>query len=177
MKSLKTILLTLCLSLVSLSFLNSCGVTKQVPINNSQNIFQKDSLIIKDSTRIVDSIIYVQLPKEKVMDIIKQIDTSKLETTLAKSIAYVDTNSLMIIHSLENKDTVISERIVYQDRFITQEKIMYRDTIVSQEIPVEVIVEKIKYPKSFWYLLGFAVIVIGWFIMKIIIKIKTGGIL
>ena len=154
----------------------SCGTIKQVPITNNQNIFQKDSLIIKDSTRLVDSIIYVQLPLEKVMDIIKQIDTSKLETSLAKSIAYVDTNSLMIIHSLENKDTVISERIVYQDRFITQEKIMYRDTLITQEVPVEVIVEKVKYPKAFWYLLGFAILVVGWFVIKIVIKLKTGGI-
>lgn len=106
------------------------------------------------------------------MDIIQQIDTSKLETSLAKSIAYVDTNSLMIIHSLENKDTVISERIVYQDRFIEKERIVYRDSLETREIPVEVIVERTKYPKSYWYLLGFAIFVIGITAIRIYLKFK-----
>lgn len=177
MKKLKNILLILCLILVNLSFLNSCGAYREVSVTNNKNVVLKDSILIKDSTRVVDSIIYVQLPKEKVMDIIKQIDTSKLETSLAKSIAYVDTNSLMIIHSLENKDTVIQERIVYQDKFVEKEKIVYRDTLETREIPVEVIVEKTTYPKTYWYLVGFFVLVVGWTIAKIIIKIKTGGIL
>lgn len=106
------------------------------------------------------------------MDIIKQIDTSKLETSLAKSVAYVDTNSLMIIHSLENKDTVVSTRVVYQDRFIEKEKIIYRDSIETKEVPVEVIVEKKYYPKSYWYLLGFAIFVIGGFILRVYLKFK-----
>ena len=157
-----------------------CSTIKHVPIKDNTNIVMKDTIIVKDSTRIIDSIIYVKIPQEKVMDIIKQIDTSKLETSLAKSIAYVDTNSLMIIHSLENKDTVISERLVYQDRFIEKEKIVYRDTIETREIPVEVIVEKTKYPTSYWYLLGFAglvILYIGWKIVRVIIKIKTAGVL
>ena len=177
MKQLKNILLITCLSLITFSCLNSCRAYREVAVSNNKNIVLKDSILVKDSTRIVDSIIYVQLPKEKVMDIIKQIDTSRLETSLAKSIAYVDTNSLMIIHSLENKDTVIQERIVYQDKFIEKEKIVYRDTLETKEIPVEVIVEKTTYPKTYWYLLGFFVLVVGWTIAKIIIKFKTGGIL
>lgn len=106
------------------------------------------------------------------MDIIKQIDTSKLETSVAKSIAYVDSNSLMIIHSLENKDTVLQTRVVYKDRFIEKEKIVYKDTLITKEVPVEVIVEKTKYPKSYWYLLGFAIFVIGVTAIRIYLKFK-----
>jgi hypothetical protein len=157
---------------VNLSCLSSCGVGKHTQLKDSVNIATRDSIIIKDSVRVIDSVIYIQLPKEKVMDIIQQIDTSKLETSLAKSIAYVDTNSLMIIHSLENKDTVISERIVYQERFIEKEKIVYRDTIETREIPVEVIVEKTKYPKSYWYLLGFAILVVGLTAIRLYLKFK-----
>ena len=50
----------------------------------------------------------------------------------------------------------------------------------TREIPVEVIVEKTKYPKSYWYLLGFAglvILYIGWKIVRVIIKIKTAGVL
>lgn len=149
-----------------------CGSIKQVPITNTTETAYRDSLILRDSTRFIDSVIYVQVPREKVMEIISQIDTSYLETSVAESVAYVDTNSLMIVHSLENKDTVIKEKIVYKDRYITETKIVYRDTIQMKEIPVEVEVEKVKYPKTYWWLLGFFVIVVGIFIVKIYFKFK-----
>lgn len=170
---MKNILLTLCLTLVGLSCISSCGTTKYVNTKDNINIATRDSIIVKDSTRLIDSIIYVEIPREKVMDVIRQIDTSYLETSIAKSVAYVDTNSLMIIHSLENKDTVIEERVVYQDRFIEKEKIVYRDSIETKEVPVEVIVEKTKYPKTYWWLLGFFVIVVGIGIVKIYFKLKS----
>lgn len=159
--------------MAGLSCISSCGTTKYVNTKDNINITTRDSIIIKDSTRLIDSIIYVEIPREKVMDVIRQIDTSYLETSIAKSVAYVDTNSLMIIHSLENKDTVIEERVVYQDRFIEKEKIVYRDSIETKEVPVEVIVEKTKYPKTYWWLLGFFVIVVGIGIVKIYFKLKS----
>ena len=166
-----------CLILDALTFTNSCGTPKYITVTDKSDTVIRDSVFIRDSVRVVDSIIYVQLPREKVMDIISQIDTSRLETSIAESIAYVDTNSLMIIHSLENKDTVISERVVYKDRVVTKEKVVYRDSLVMKEVPVEVEVEKTVYPTLFWFLLGFAILVIGGFIVKIILKIKSGGII
>lgn len=160
------------ISLFALSIIG-CGSLKQVPINNNTEIIYRDSLILRDSTRYIDSVIYVQIPREKVMEIISQIDTSYLETTVAKSVAYVDTNLLMIVHSLENRDTVLQEKIVYKDRYITETKIVYKDSIQIKEIPVEVEVEKIKYPKTYWYLLGFFIIVVGIFIVRLYLKFKT----
>lgn len=170
--TLKSFILIFIILLTSLSCFSSCGSLKQVPVTNNSSVIFKDSIIIKDSVRLVDSIIYIKMPKEKVMDIISQIDTSFLETSIAKSEAYVDTNSLMIIHSLENKDAALPERIVYKDRIITETKIEYRDSIVTQEVPVEVIVEKKVYPKTYWWLLGFFVIAFGIFIVKIYFKFK-----
>lgn len=160
------------ISLFALSIIG-CGSLKQVPINNNTEIIYRDSLILRDSTRYIDSVIYVQIPHEKVMEIISQIDTSYLETTVAKSVAYVDTNLLMIVHSLENRDTVLQEKIVYKDRYITETKTVYKDSIQIKEIPVEVEVEKIKYPKTYWYLLGFFIVVVGIFIVRIYLKFKT----
>lgn len=160
------------ISLFALSIIG-CGSLKQVPINNNTEIIYRDSLILRDSTRYIDSVIYVQIPREKVMEIISQIDTSYLETTVAKSVAYVDTNLLMIVHSLENRDTVLQEKIVYKDRYITETKTVYKDSIQIKEIPVEVEVEKIKYPKTYWYLLGFFIVVVGIFIVRIYLKFKT----
>lgn len=160
------------ISLFALSIIG-CGSLKQVPINNNTEIIYRDSLILRDSTRYIDSVIYVQIPREKVMEIISQIDTSYLETTVAKSVAYVDTNLLMIVHSLENRDTVLQKKIVYKDRYITETKTVYKDSIQIKEIPVEVEVEKIKYPKTYWYLLGFFIVVVGIFIVRIYLKFKT----
>jgi hypothetical protein len=150
----------------------SCGSIKQIPITNNKETIYRDSLILRDSTRYIDSIIYVSIPREKVMDIISQIDTSYLETSVAQSVAYIDTMSLMIVHSLENKDTVLKEKIVYKDRYITKTNTIYRDSITVQEIPVEVEVVKTAYPKTYWWLLGFFVIVVGIFIVKIYFKLK-----
>lgn len=171
MKMIKKFILIL-VAIITLGVSFSCGNMKQLPTID-KNIIIKDSLIIKDSTRLVDSIIYVQIPREKIMDIIAQVDTSVLETSVAKSIAYIDTTSLLIFHTLENKDTVIKERIVYQDRFITTTKYEYRDSIVTEKIPVEVKVEKTVYPKTFWWLLGFFVIVVGFGIVRIYFKLKS----
>lgn len=151
----------------------SCGSIKQVAITDKTETILRDSLILKDSTRYIDSIIYVNVPREKVMDIISSIDTSYLETSVAESIAYIDTNSLMIIHSLENKDTVLKEKIVYKDRYITKTQMVYRDSVQIKEVPVEVVVEKTVYPKTYWWLLGFFVIVVGVFIVRIYLKFKT----
>lgn len=162
----------LCLTLFTL--LSGCGATKHVVVNDNTKIELRDSIIFKDSTRLVDSIIYVEIPRERVMDIISQIDTSYLETSIAESYAYVDTTSLMIVHSLANKDTVLQEKIVYKDRYITTEKIVYRDSVQFKEIPVEVQIEKTVYPKTYWWLLGFFVIVVGIFIVRIYLKFKAG---
>lgn len=170
--TLKSFILIFIILLTSLSCFSSCGSLKQVPVTNNSSVIFKDSLIIRDSTRFIDSIIYVPIPREKVMEIISQIDTSFLETSVAESKAYVDTNSLMIVHSLENKDTVLKERIVYKDKYITETRIVYKDSIQVKEIPVEVEVVKTVYPKTYWYLLGFFILVLVYIGIRIYLKFK-----
>ena len=170
--TLKSFILIFIILLTSLSCFSSCGSLKQVPVTNNSSVIFKDSLIIRDSTRFIDSIIYVPIPREKVMEIISQIDTSFLETSVAESQAYVDTNSLMIVHSLENKDTVLKERIVYKDKYITETRIVYKDSIQVKEIPVEVEVVKTVYPKTYWYLLGFFILVLVYIGIRIYLKFK-----
>lgn len=171
--TLKSFILIFIILLTSLSSFSSCGSLKQVPVTNNSSVIFKDSLIIRDSTRFIDSIIYVPIPREKVMEIISQIDTSFLETSVAESQAYVDTNSLMIVHSLENKDTVLKERIVYKDKYITETRIVYKDSIQVKEIPVEVEVVKTVYPKTYWYLLGFFILVLVYIGIRIYLKFKA----
>lgn len=171
--TLKSFILIFIILLTSLSCFSSCGSLKKVPVTNNSSVIFKDSLIIRDSTRFIDSIVYVPIPREKVMEIISQIDTSFLETSVAESQAYVDTNSLMIVHSLENKDTVLKERIVYKDKYITETRIIYKDSIQVKEIPVEVEVVKTVYPKTYWYLLGFFILVLVYIGIRIYLKFKV----
>ena len=171
--TLKSYILIFIILLTSLSCFSGCGSLKQVPVTNNSSVIFKDSLIIRDSTRFIDSIIYVPIPREKVMEIISQIDTSFLETSVAESQAYVDTNSLMIVHSLENKDTVLKERIVYKDKYITETRIVYKDSIQIKEIPVEVEVVKTVYPKTYWYLRGFFILVLVYIGIRIYLKFKV----
>ena len=78
----------------------------------------------------------------------------------------------MIVHSLENKDTVLKERIVYKDKYITETRIVYKDSIQVKEIPVEVEVVKTVYPKTYWYLLGFFILVLVYIGIRIYLKFK-----
>ena len=157
--------------LVIVGLLNGCGVATHAPTNNT-NVVAKDSIFVKDTTIIRDTIIKTEIPREKVMDIISQMDTSRLETSVAKSTAFVDTTSLMIKHTLENKDVELEKEFVYVDRVVTKVEVVYRDSVSVKEVPVEVTVEKKVYPKTYWWLLGFFVITVGIFIVRIYFRFK-----
>lgn len=137
------------LTLMTLVF--GCGVSKKAvtPETRVQYTY-------KDSTRIVDSLRYVDLPVERVVDMVAVYDTLELETSAAKARAYVDTNTHTLRGSIENKEKM-KAKVEYK------EHIIYRDSIYTKEVPVpyEVTVEKVKYPALFWVLLVFAIMVIG----------------
>ena len=69
------------------------------------------------------------------------VDTSRVETSLAESTAYIDTATNMINHSIRNK--VDSIRVEYE----YLERKVYRDSIITKETPIEVEVEKTVIPK------------------------------
>lgn len=128
--------------IICLLILVSCGSVKYIPTETKTIYNYIDSTIISYK----DSIIFVEVPIERIVDVVAQYDTSRLETTVAKSTAYVDTTTHTLKHSLINKDTTIKKdvKIEYVDR------IVYKDSVIIKHIPVEVPVDKIVYPKIFW---------------------------
>ena len=78
--------------------LGSCS-PKILPSHND-NIQHKDSTSVNVTVR--DSLIYVPVPLEKDQVIAHIGDTSKLETSIAQSTAYIG-NDGFLYHSLENK--------------------------------------------------------------------------
>ena len=148
--------------LLTLLFLvPSCGVVKHCP--------QKEETIVHvvDSIAWHDSIVITYLDKERYVDVVKPLDTLKLETSYAKAEAYLDTANVVLRGTIENKsDVPVKTQIKWK------EKIVYRDSIVTKEIPVEVTKEVTKYPKTYWWFMGFSILTLVYLGLKLYLKFK-----
>ena len=154
--------------LLVVASMTGCGIFKkaQRPENITQYTYI-DSLVIKDSIRVVD------LPVERIVDIVPDYDTLEMETSLAKSKSWVDTTSHTLRGEIENKPQA-KIKVPYK------EHIVFRDSISIKEVPVpyEVIKKEIKYPLAFWILLAFAALMVGVCIpsiVKFFKAVKTVG--
>lgn len=124
----------------------SCGTTKYIPVETIERIEYRDSLIyIKDT-------ITIPIEKEVIKEVIPSIDTSYLETSVAKSVAYLDTAKRQLHHTLTQEGEV--KTIIDTTHIIT-----YVDRIVEKEVPVEVEVEKPYIPTFFWIMTIYAAII------------------
>lgn len=140
--------------------LAGCTTTKTVyvPSEREHIIVYMDSIIYLNDT------IYVNVPYEKVQNIVP--DTSILETSVAKSIAYLDTTQHKIHHTLENKNTAIKK--VRDTVIVVQTKTEYLEKPVIQEVekPTPYI------PTVFWISLWFSIAVIITISAKLFIKFR-----
>lgn len=134
----------------------SCSTVRYIPTETTEIINYIDSLIIKDSTVII--------PIERIVDIVPEYDTLTMETSLAKSVSYVDTASHTLKGKLANKQGTVT-KIKYVDR------VVYRDTTITKEIPVPVEVPQKYVPKFYkdctWGFFILLVLVIGVGVLKI----------
>ena len=137
-----------------------CAKTVYVPVQGETKIEIRDSLI-----RVVDTI-RVEIPKERIVEVIPQLDTSRLETKLAISTAYLDTNKKTINHTLEHKKGALKAKI--DTVFITQTKTEY----VEKPIIETVEVEKPYIPTWAWIIICYAALISGLMIMRIIGKFR-----
>ena len=138
----------------------SCGTVKPLPpANNTTNV--KDSTVI----HIVDSVRII--PKEVIKDVVPQYDTLVMETSMTKSVSYVDTTTHTLKGTLNNKQGV-TEKIVYKD------KLVYKDSIQIKEIPypVEVTKEVTKYPKTYWWFMAISILAVVYLGVKLYLKFK-----
>lgn len=150
--------------LTSLLLLVSCSTVKYVPISDSENIHKVDSTIIQYR----DTLIFVEVPVEVVKEVVPQLDTLYMETSLSHSTSYLDTTTRTLKGELKNKIEPI-EKIVYLP---SKEHIVYRDSIITKEVPVEVQVEKKHIPQWAWYSVIFNVIVLCYIGFKIYFAFK-----
>lgn len=146
------------LFILAVVFLTGCGTIKQIPVETKTEIHYVDSLRVRDSVVII--------PAEKEADIALPTDTLRLETSLAKAKAWVDTTTNTLKGILQNK-TGITKEYVFKDR------VEYRDSIQRVEIPVEVVKEKNKTPSGFWWLLGWFILSVIYITVKVYFKMRT----
>ena len=140
--------------------MSSCGGTKYIPVKEQTIIHQIDSIAWHDST------IVTYLEKERYVDIVRPLDTLRLETSYAKAEAYLDTTYKALRGTIENKDTPVKTQIKWK------EKIVYRDSIQTKEGPVEVVKEVTKYPKSYWWFMGISVLALIYIGIRVYLKFK-----
>ena len=77
----------LCWIALCLFSIMSCGVVQEVPVQTVEKIIYRDTTVFLKDT------ITVTVPVEKIVEVLPQLDTSYLSTSVAKSTAYLDTCS------------------------------------------------------------------------------------
>lgn len=128
--------------------------------------YQRDSVVvIRDSVRFRDSLVLVPVPQGSDKAVLPDSDTSRLETDIAESIAYVADGQLH--HALRNKDAALipvtiklPERIHYE----TRDKIIYNRIVETVEVKKE-----LSRLQRFMMSLGWVVLIgaVAWLAWKI----------
>ena len=138
-----------------------CSTTRYVPVKE----IEKEVTNYKDSIRIKDSIVVI--PVERIVDIVPQYDTLKMETTQAKAKAYVDTTLHLLRGSIENKNKAKTE-VREVIKFVERTDTLYIDKPVPYEVE-----KRVRYVPSFFKFTAlFFVGVILLIIIRIVLKYK-----
>ena len=143
-----------------LSFIG-CSTTRYVPVKG----VEKEVTNYKDSIRIRDSIVVI--PVERIIDIVPQYDTLKLETTQAKAKAYVDTTLHLLRGSIENKENAKTE-VREVVKFVERTDTLY----IEKPVPYEV-EKKVRYVPAIYKLsLIFMIATIFLTVIRLILRYK-----
>lgn len=132
-----------------------CGTkkAKQLPV------VQVEKTVIKDSTIYIRDTIYIPLPTEE-KEVKTTADSSHLETSLAKSDAWIDSTG-HLNHTLKNKEIVY--KYIYDTVVVTNTITEYKEVPIVREVEVP----KPYYPKWSVILMVIAGVSIGYWIFKI----------
>lgn len=152
MKNIKLILIT-CISGL---LLFSCGAPKYITVTEKE--------YIKDTVKIKADTVKVEIPKEVIINVVPQLDTLKLETSIAESTAYLDTSTQTLKGTLKNKKTNLEKEIQ------TIEKTKFVEHKVEVPVPYEVV--KTKVPRWAWVLLAVNVSIVLGFLVSLYFKFR-----
>ena len=147
--------------LALLAFLLTCCATPKVVQD-----YQRDSVvvIVKDSLVLRDSVVLVEIPIESRSErlVVAEADTSVLETSVARSEAFVAEGKLH--HTLTNKEALIPIKVTIPEKVHTE---LRAKALVHREV-VEVEKELSRW-QNFIQMLGYGVLIacVLWLINKV----------
>lgn len=146
------------------AFFTACSVVKYVPVEGRTEVVYRDTTIFRVDTLKVD------VPVEVIKEVVPDMDTLKLETSVAVARAWANQSTRTLQGSIENKHTSLQKPVE------TKERIVYRDSIVTKQVPypVEVIkeVKHVPWVYQLFTAIGFLAVglllgrLIGRFILK-----------
>lgn len=131
-----------------------CGTTRYVPVKEIEYV--RDTVILKADTVKVD------VPVEVQVNVVPQLDTLRMETSVAEAEAYLDTLTQTLKGQLKNKKTELKKEIQ------TVEKTKFVERKV--EVPVEVVKWKYRIPHWVWYSLALNLLFLFFIIWRVKIK-------
>lgn len=135
----------------------SCGTPKYITVKEKEYI--KDTVVIKADTVKVD------IPVEVKVNVVPELDTLKMETSVAEAEAYVDTLTQTLKGTLKNKKTELKKEIQ------VVEKTKYVEHKVEVPVPYEVV--KTKTPLWAWIMLSINVGLIVGFLLILFLKFRV----
>lgn len=135
----------------------SCGAPKYITVKEKEYI--KDTVLIKADTVKVD------IPVEVKVNVVPELDTLKMETSVAESTAYLDTLTQTLKGTLKNKKTKLQKEIQ------VVEKTKYVEHKVEVPVPYEVV--KTKTPLWAWIMLSINVGLIVGFLLILFLKFRV----
>lgn len=150
----RLLLLTLCLA----TTVPSCSVCKHTPSGLQQNVKDstainfKDSLRIRDSVAVRDSLIPVPIPVERSVSKLPAFKfPSHLETSIAESDAYVDSTGVLH-HTLKNKsDKTLDAHVPVTEHFQSTEHTQQGSTVqTSEKAEKETLYVEVEREFTFW---------------------------
>ena len=140
-----------------------CAANKKVTYIPTQTI---EKIEYRDTTIHVRDTIYVEIPKERVVEVVPQLDTLKMETTVATATAYLDTNSRQLRGEIKNKNTKLPAKIDTVFIVRTRNHYLEKPIIKEVETPVPYI------PKFAWVCIVYTCTTVLLLIILGILKLK-----
>lgn len=140
-----------------------CAANKKVTYIPTQTV---EKIEYRDTTIHIRDTIRVPIPVERVVEVVPQLDTLKLETSVATATAYLDTNSRQLRGNITNKRTTLPAKI--DTVFLVTYKNHYLEKPIIQEVekPVPYV------PKFAWICIIYTCTTVLLLIILGILKLK-----
>ena len=154
-----------CVLLILLFLLSGCCTIKEV-------VKTETKVEYRDTTEWRDSLIYVPVPLEKDQAIVHVGDTSRLETTVAQSVAYIGADG-ELHHSLENKRTSLEAVVKIPSRTIWTSVTTDKSEVITRTVQVPAPLswwQRFRLD-AFWPLVAAVLLLLLWTFRKLIFKL------